>query len=184
MPETNRPNKNVILILKALKIVNDEGINIKLVTTGKMEACNSTAEFIKGNSDLVVELSDLSMKELFCLYYYSEMVVCPNIIEGLGISAQCLEALSISKPVIHAKSMGVSESLKNVGLNFDTAKLNWVELDDYIGLANKITYVLNNHEEVVRSQRNVYEAYSKLTWKDVANEYICIFEKCQIGKNR
>ena len=183
-PSQNRPNKNIILLLKALKIVNDETANIKLVTTGKMDACNSTAEFIRGKSDLVVELSDLSMRDLFCLYYYSEMVVCPNIIEGLGISAQCLEALSIGKPVIHAKSMGVSESLKNVGLNYDTAKLNWVELDDYRGLANKITYVLNNQEEVVRNQRNVYEAYSKLTWEDVAKEYLCIFEECLKGKNR
>jgi len=158
-------------------VFNDRGIEIKLVTTGKMSGCNSTSEYVKENKNLVTELSNLSMDELYCLYKYSDLVVCPNIIEGLGMSGQCLEALAVGKPVVHVKSMGMEESLNSVGLDFETAKLNWVDIGDYENMAAKIQFVLDNKEQVIEAQKPVLEAYSKITWGDVASKYMEVFNK-------
>ena len=176
-PSQNRPNKNVIQLLKALKILNDKGIEVKLVTTGSMLSCNSTAKFVKQNKNYVIELGNLTLDELYCLYKYSEMVICPNIIEGLGISGQCLEGLAVGKPVVHVKSMGMEDSLKSVGLNYETAKLNWVEIGDCEKMALMTEYVLNNKEQVIEDQKSVLEAYSKMSWRDVAVRYIEVFNK-------
>lgn len=175
-PSQNRPNKNLILLLKALKVLNKKGCNLKLVTTGSMRNCNSTADFVKKNKNIVVEIGSLPIEDVFGLYKYAELVVCPNIMEGLGISGQCLEAISVGTPVIHAKSMGMQESLSNVGLDFKSAPLRWVELDDYEGLVKEIKYVLANRENVAKKQEVVLESYLSVTWEDVAKNYMDLFK--------
>lgn len=176
-PSQNRPNKNLILLLKALEVVNCRGIRIKLITTGKLCDVVDTNQFRANHDDLVFEIGSLTKQDLYCLYKYSAMVVCPNLIEGMNISGQCLEALAIGEvPVIHVKSLGIEESLKSVGLNFETADLNWVDWDDYITLADKIIEVYRCPQESVEKQRNIIEAYQKKTWESVAHDFMDIFE--------
>ena len=47
-----------------------------------MEEVHSTRDFCEKNDNFpVIEIGDLSSRDLFCLYKYSDMVVCPNLIE-------------------------------------------------------------------------------------------------------
>lgn len=176
-PSQNRANKNLITLLKAIKTLQSEGIDIVLVTTGKMADCNSTRKYAALYPELVIEVGNLTEIELVSLYKYSTLVVCPNIIEGMGISGQGLEAISAGKPVVHGLSLGIKESLENVGLNLDSAMLNWVECDDYIEMASKIKYVMQNIDAVVENQKNVLVAYNKKTWNEVGHNYIDLFKE-------
>ena len=176
----NRPNKNVILLLKALKRLKNKGIQISVVTTGNFHDIEKCSDFIRQNGleDNIRQIGKISEDELCALYKYSSIVVVPTIIEGLGMSNQCLEALSFETiPVIHTKSLGMKESLESVGLSMETADLNWVDLDDDEGLANKIEDVLSNPSPHVEKQKHIIEAYTKRTWADVAHDYRDVFEK-------
>src|SRR5699024_9944602 len=107
-----------------------------------------------------------------------DMVVCPNLIEGMGISGQALEALKIGGiPVVHAKTLGVEELLEKIGMTMDTADLNWVDLDDSHGMAQKIIDVLQNPEKYAQKQKEIIKAFERITWHDVADEYLTLFEK-------
>lgn len=179
-PSQNRPNKNWIVILEALKILKDKGINIQFVTTGKVDAVKKTKEFVEKNNlkDLIVEVGSLSIEELYYLYKYSNLVVASTVMEGMGISGQALEALKIGNiPVIHTKSIGIEESLKSVGLTLDTADLNWFELNDSRKLADLIEDVLKDPKTHIEKQKHILEAYTRKTWEDVANDYLELFKK-------
>lgn len=174
-PSQNRPNKNVILLLKAIKELRDKGMDYTLVTTGRMSDCNSTLMFCRENPGLVKEIGSISTEELYCLYLYSECVAGPNIVEGMGMSGQCLEAMAVGVPVTHGKTYGAEESLSKVGLSMEKAKLYWFDLDDYKALANNIIEISKNRNTVIQEQKCVVEAFFKRTWEDVAEDYMDLF---------
>ncbi|MBD5397987.1 glycosyltransferase [bacterium] len=177
-PSQNRPNKNIIVLLKALKKLKDNGIIIKLVTTGRIASYPPDLNFMKDNDieDLIIETGMMSESDLYALYKYSTLSVVTTKIEGLGMPGQTLEALSLGNiPVICSKCLGVKESLESVGLNFETADLNWFEPDDYEGLAEKIQDVLANPKKHIEKQKGVISYYTKRTWDDVAKDYLELF---------
>lgn len=176
----NRPNKNLIQLLRAVKILRDRGIEITVVTTGKVENVESDREYIKENllADHIMEIGMLSQCDLFALYAYSSMVVVTTYIEGYGMSGQCLEALlTKSTPVVHVKSHGMEESLASVGLAFETAPLNWVDLGDHEMLAHRIEEVLQNRQKHIERQGKILSHYMNITWRDVAQNYLDLFSQ-------
>ena len=176
----NRPNKNLIVLLRALKRLKEKNINIKLVTTGKISLLPSNQKYVDEHNiqDMIIEIGSISEPDLYFLYKYSNLAVIPTIIEGNGISSQCLEALSVSNiPIIMAKAWGVEESLKSVGLSMKTADLNWFDLDDDETLAQKIKDVLNAPALHIEKQKHILSAYTKRKWEDTARDYMKVFKK-------
>ncbi len=176
----NRPNKNVILLLNALKRLKDKGIEISIVTTGNFYETKKCADFIHQNKleKSIFQIGTVPENDLYALYKYSSLVVVPTIIEGMGMSGQALEALSVGNiPVIHTISWGIKESLELNGLSLESADLNWTALDDDKGLADKIEDILANPEPHIEKQKHIIDAYTKRTWKDVSHDYMQIFRK-------
>lgn len=181
-PSQNRPNKNWKLIFKALKILKDKGIYLQFVTTGKINDLESDKILINnlGIKHLILEIGSISNEDLFLLYKYSSIHVASTIIEGMGISGQALEALNVGGiPIIHVRSLGIKESLENVGLTLETADLNWIDINDEVALAQKMEDILRNPNPHIKKQEHIIKAYTIRTWTDVANDYIKLFE----GKN-
>lgn len=179
-PSQVRPNKNFIVILKALNELSKENVKIKLVTTGNFSDLECTKNYIINNNlqEYVLETGRISSEDLFMLYKYSDLVVVPTIIEGFGISGQCLEALEVGEiPIIHSKAMGIKESLESVGLSFESADLNWFDLDDYKVLAQKIKDVIENPNLHIEKQKHIINAYSKTLWEGVTKKYYKIIEE-------
>jgi hypothetical protein len=134
-----------------------------------------TVEFLEAIdiSDQIIEIGDLSKEDLFALYKYSSIVICSTIIECPGMSTQCLEALNIGDiPVIHSKSIGMKESLESVGLSFETADLNWFDFNDYLGLADRIEYVLADPKSHIEKQKHIISYYTKNDWKKTGKKYL------------
>ncbi len=176
----NRPNKNVLLLLKTLKRLKDKNVDFTLVTTGRMDTLTSTAEYVKKHNlqDRIVETGSLSEQELYTLYKYSAIAVVSTIVEGLGIPQQVLEPLIIGNiPVVCSKCWGVESSLNIFGLNPKKVDLNWVDLDDDKTLAEKIQEVLKNPQSHIEKQKHIIEAYTKRTWSDVAKDYMDLFNQ-------
>ncbi len=178
-PTQNRPNKNFIVLLKALNELKKDGIIVKLVTTGRIDSYPPDLDFVnKSNiNDLILEIGMIPEEDVYALYKYSTLSVITTKIEGLGMPGQALEALSIGNiPVICSKCLGVKESLESVGLNFETADLNWFEPDDYKDLVKKIKDVLNNPKKHTEKQKDIISYYTKRTWEDIAKDYLKLFK--------
>lgn len=172
-PSQIRSNKNIIVLLKALKRLKEENIELTLVTTGKMSDIRSTREWCETNSGFVKEIGKLDETDLYYLYKYSTMIVCPNIIEGALISGQALEGLAIGGvPIIHGRSYGIDEALARVGLTEETAPLQWFDLNDDKELSERIKEVLSNSNKIVSEQQFIAEAFGKRTRKDFSNDYV------------
>lgn len=176
----NRPNKNLIVFLRALKRLMDKKIKIQLVTTGTIRHNAQNTKYVNENNlqNMIIETGALSEADLYALYKYADMVVVPTIIEGLGMTGQCLEALKIGNiPVIHSKSWGMKESLESVGLSMKKADLNWFDLEDDETLANKIIDVLENPQSHIEKQKHIIDYYTKCTWDDTACAFMKVFKK-------
>lgn len=173
-PTQNRPNKNIITLLKALKFLKQQNIKIKLAVTGKLEDIPSDSEYVNKNGlqDYIIEIGTIEEKDLYNLYKHANMVVATTIIEGIGMSGQIMEALKIGEiPVIHAVSDGLSEAFASRGLTLQSADLNWFDKYDYETLAEKIIDVLDNPQKHIEKQKHIIEKFCALNWKDTANKY-------------
>ena len=179
-PSLNRPNKNFMLILKALNILKQKKFSIKFVTTGSISTIPENEAYVNKHhlENMIIQTGSMPQKDLYALYKYASLVVVPTIIEGPGIPQQVLEPLKIGGiPVICSKCLGCEESLESVGLSFETADLNWVDCDDAQGLADKICSVLSNPKEHIEKQKHIIDFYTKITWKDTAEKYLEIFKE-------
>jgi glycosyltransferase involved in cell wall biosynthesis len=177
-PSQLRPNKNGLVLLQALNYLKQQGNPVTLVTTGTFKHVPSLSQYIAQHQlePYIIEVGSLDLKALYALYYYSNLVVVPTLMEGPGISMQALEALKIGKPVIHSKAFGVEDSLNSVGLSFETADLNWFNPYDDVALSSKIVDVLQNPAAHVEKQRHVIKAYEQRTWNDVAKQYMALMQ--------
>ncbi|MDR0291618.1 MAG: glycosyltransferase [Elusimicrobium sp.] len=175
----NRPSKNFLTLLKALKKLKNDGVKIGFVTTGSIKDNDGDQNYVKeaGIENMITETGSVTDGELYSLYKHAALVAVPTMMEGLGMSGQALEALAVGGiPVIHAKSAGIEESLKSAGLSFKTADLNWFDVKDYDTLAAKIKNVLKNPETHINKQKNIIKHYAKITWEETAEKYMNIFE--------
>ena len=186
-PTQNRPNKNIITLLRALDYLNDHNIGIQLVITGKFNEVKECEQYIKNHESvarMLVETGNLSEEELYMLYKYSDMVVSTSFVEGGCISGQVLEALKIGNvPVICALLDGIDEWLKVHNMDRSSADMNWFDRYDYIGLAERIKDVLNNQEKHINKQRHIFNDLNEQTWDVTGKEYLGII-KNMIDVNR
>ncbi len=174
-----RPNKNVMLLLRAIKILKDSSIDLKFVTTGSFAGCPDETAFIAKNdlTENIVETGILSEAELFALYKYSSLMVVTTRAEGPGIAQQCLEALNAGNiPVVHTKAAGINEALAQRDLSLKTADLNWVDCDDHEDLACKIREVLADPRKHVEKQKNIISHFTSPSWNETAQKFISIME--------
>ena len=181
-PTINRPNKNFAVLLRALKELKEKRIPVKFVTTGLISTVHENEEYVKKHhlEDMIIQTGNMPSEDLYALYKYASLVVVPAIVEGPGMPQQVLEPLKIGGiPVICSKCMGMEESLKNVGLSFQTADLNWFDCDDEKTLVRKITDVLKNRQKHIEKQKNIIQAYTRISWADVAAGYLNIFDSMQ-----
>lgn len=175
-----RSNKNILLLLKAIRRLKDSGLELKLVTTGTFAGNIEEQTYIAANDleENIVETGVLSEAELFALYKYAALEVVTTRAEGPGIAQQCLEALLVGGlPVIHTRAAGIEEALAQRGLSPETADLNWVDCDDDEALSRKIREVLAHPAPHVEKQRNIIAHFIAPDWKETAKEFLAIMDR-------
>jgi len=180
-PTQIRPNKNVITLVKALEYLFIKyHLDLKLVTTGRIKDSAELSSYVEKNNlqRTVIEVGTLSDQELAAYYAHSRIVVIPSIIEGMGISGQCLEALYMGNiPIVHAISDGIDESLASVGLDRYSADLNWFLYNDYQQCAEQIYTAYTEREKTIKKQAGIIGHYLALNWTEVAKKYYELFEE-------
>lgn len=176
-PTQVRPYKNLITLVKALKVVIDQGFSIYVVLTGKLENSKIASKYVKENNlkRYIIETGDVSEEELYSLHKYAAATVVTSLFEG-GLPWPALEGLFMDTPVIVPKIPVVIERLQSVGFNLHNCGLRLFEPLDYNELANEIIYSLRNRESIVTKQKPIKEVLLSYTWDDVAKKYYEIIQ--------
>lgn len=177
-PTQDRPHKNVITLLKGLRVLLDRGVDVQLVLTGALEAVPKDKEYAE-NSGLyphIVFARDVPEVDLFSLYRHSAATVVPSLFEG-SLPMQGLEAMFMDAPVVLARVPVTIERLQNEGFDPDGCGLKLFAPLDPSDLADKVTEVLEDRDRTVRDQMRVKEKLFSLSWDDVSRKYYRVFSE-------
>jgi len=110
-------------------------------------------------------------------YYYNaaDVVVMPSHYESFGMAA--LEAMMCGVPVITTNVAGISSVLA------DTDEVLLTTVNDPIGLATKIEFLLKNPAAHEQLSTEVREKVQDLTWANIANQVLRVYESAvQTGR--
>jgi glycosyltransferase involved in cell wall biosynthesis len=116
---TIEPRKNLALILNALRTRNIANSDIKFVVVGRQGWMTEQflANLTPEERERIVFTGFVSEFIKFRLIRHCEFLVYPSLYEGFGIPA--LEAMSLGKPVLAARTSSFPEVIGNAGVYFD-----------------------------------------------------------------
>ncbi len=103
-------HKNLITVIKAMRLLKNSGINNKLVISGvKENAEGELFEFIRKNSleDIIIYTGFVSNEERNALYDNCRKFIFPSVFEGFGMPP--IEAMIRGVPVLTTKEASIYE---------------------------------------------------------------------------
>lgn len=160
------PHKNHIRLLKALKILNDKGLNFSLVLTGSDKG---NLRYIKQKvkeldlEEKVYFLGFVSTEDIVNLYKKAFALVFPSFFGPDNIPP--LEAMALDCPVLCSNADGMKEQLGDCAIYFD--------LDDENQIVEQLENLYNNPDKrnfLIQKGKNLAE-------KRRSNNYIEIMIK-------
>lgn len=163
------PRKNLIGLLKAYEILNDElKKNYHLVLAG-FKGWNNTEimSIIEQNKEYIHYLGYLSDDELVEVYNRSSLFVYPSFYEGFGLPP--LEAMACGTPVITSNVSSMPEVCGDAALYCDP-----YNIDD---IKEKIETLLENEALRAELRQKGLERAKLFTWKKAAAAHMRIFEE-------
>ena len=168
-PATLWKHKNHILILKALKIIEEtKGIQIPLILTGgKNSAHNDLMSFIKENEMSYVQyLGKVSWEELIALYKNAYFLIIAVLYESSSLPI--LEAAASNLPIIASKTPPNVEMGK-------VLRLNLFDPNDINDLVMNLINCWDNLDVKSQKEFNIkkIELYS---WNNIASQFLNDFE--------
>ena len=109
----------------------------------------------------------VSLDELKKLYLNCDIFVLPSIVEQFPLVV--LEAMAAGKPVVASKTAGAVMQIKDGWNGF------LVEIGDEAGLADKLSFLLDNVQEAKRMGSNGREIAEQYDWSNIAPKYVEIY---------
>lgn len=177
-PTQLRPYKNVITLLKALKILVAQGIPIHLVLTGKLKHLPSVHRYAHENhlQSHIVQTGDVPEADLFALHKYAAATVVPTLFEG-GFPWQGMEAMFMDTPAIMSRIPVVVERIRSIGLDPERCGLKLFDPEDAQELALIIIEGLRDRQRIVEEQSLLKMRLLSYNWDDVSRQYYDLLSK-------
>ena len=165
-PAQTWKHKNHIKLLDALVILRDKyKRKIYLICTGNIDNnFKNIKDYIdkKKLNEQVSFLGFVSIRELYSLYLYADLVVIPTLYEA-G-SFPLIEAMSLKKPVICSNVTSLPETIGDDRFVFDP--------NDEEKIAKMILEMLNNKELRRLNISNSEKQIQRFDWKDITSKFI------------
>ncbi|BBP86045.1 glycoside hydrolase [Pseudomonas sp. Pc102] len=170
-----RPNKNVMLLLRAYKyLLRERYLGHKLILTGNPSDFPEIGRFVVDHrleSD-VIFLPGLSVAELAACYKLADLAVNPSLSEG-GCPFTFSEALSVGTPVVMARIPVTEEVLSEPELQ----RVTLFDPYDWRSCAERIEWAILNRDALLPVQLAVHGRLSERTWVDVTKEYVAALDR-------
>jgi glycosyltransferase involved in cell wall biosynthesis len=163
-----KPHKNLICLLKALKILKSSGLSeIKLVIVGKKEGFiteeSSIYNFIReeGLQDNILFTGFIPNEQVPALYNLAKIFIFPSLYEGFGLPP--IEAMACGCPTIVSSAASLPEICQDACVYFNP--------NDPAELAGKIKLLLNDGQ--LRSQlvNQGLELVQHYNWEKAALQF-------------
>lgn len=157
-------HKNLITVLKAIKILKEKGTNPILVITGiKGNSSNEISTYIDNNNltQNCIYTGYISDEEKFDLLRSCKTFLFPSIFEGFGMPP--IESMMVGKQVITTKCTCIPEVTENKAIYVDNPT-------DAIEWADKMQKEYILAPNIIRMMR---ETYSPIK---IAENYVSIFD--------
>jgi len=169
----NRPSKNIVSLIKAYEyVLRRKYKQVKLVLTanpmGHIPVYNYVTE--KNLQFDVIFMHGVSEAQLAGLYAGAELVVNPTLYEG-GFPFTFAEGMSVGTPSVMGRIPQTLEGFEG----YDCDEFLF-DPHDWLDIADKICFGLDNREYLHDKQLPIYEKMNKRTWETVANEYVDAFK--------
>lgn len=160
--------KNILTILKALVILRDRGISIKLWKVGDEFTVKQTA-FIHTHKlePNIIIVSKPDKATLVKIYNAADVLIAPSLYEGFGLTV--LEAMACGTPVIVANTSSLPEVVGEAGVLVDPMDVEAIA---------KAVYRIRNDLEYRNDlkQKGLLQA-KNFTWYESATRTIEIYEE-------
>lgn len=168
----DRPNKNLSIVVEALlRLLRRDLVSLKLVVTATPDPAEGFGRQIRevGLEHDVIAMPDLPAPEHAALFHCAALAVHPAVFEGIGMPLPFGEAISVGTPCLVAQGPHVAEGRADHDLAEDI-----FDPYDAEDLARRILKVMNNREETLHRQRQVYADLARNTWAQVAAAYAAV----------
>lgn len=137
-------SKGFVDLIKAVKLINESGIKIKLVIAGKLNSLGlEYLEKSRNNpayKDWLEILGPIKREELFNYYFNAKLNCFPSKFEPFGLT--CIEAMSVNGLVLGSSNGGMNEIITDNVDGFLSPP------NDYMVLKRKIQEIFNLSNEV------------------------------------
>ena len=171
---TITPRKGVEYLVKAAKILKEEGCKANFILTGSIsvdpEYARKIKEYVKLHKLNVNITGFVPYEDLKTLYAVCDIFVLPSLEEGFGMVLT--EAMASGKPLIGSNVGGIPMQIRDGWNGF------LVEPGNEKQLAEKIRYLIDNPEERERMGGNSRKlAREEFDWKKIAERYLKVYEE-------
>lgn len=163
----NHPRKNLIGILKALKLIKQRGLSVQLWKISD-DFTDEDKCFIQANAlgDSIEYLGCLDKHTLVKAYNAADVLVAPSFHEGFGITL--LEAMACGTPVITSNVSAMPEVVDDAGILVDP--------HDSQAIAHAVNLL---HDEPIYYQElraKGLQRVKSFTWEKVAQQMTGVYE--------
>lgn len=170
------PRKGLNFLIQAIKILNKDGIQAKLIVVGdgseRLTYINLVTEL--NLNDQVIFTGFIDDNLLGKLYNISDIVAIPSINEPFGIVV--LDAMMAGKPIVTFNSGAIPEILEN--------NVNGILVtpEDPIAFSEAILKYLSNPEMAqIIGKKNLEEVLSRYSWREYAEELDRVYNSAIIN---
>ena len=165
-----RVNKNFDTLFRCIySIIHLRNQPIKLIlAANKLDSIPRLTEFINKNAlsmDIII-LSNIPDNVKAALYHLSTLAINPSFYEG-SFPFTFSEAYSVGTPSLMSSIPVVMETIEDPILR----KTMLFDPTNYLDMADKICWGLDNYEQLYNLQSSLYEKMKSRSWKNVAEDY-------------
>lgn len=158
-------HRSPIVLMRALKILQDRDVNFKCVITQEGPLLNQLKKIVLHDKINNVEfLGFVSLETLIGLYQTCSVYIGSGSYEPWGMRLN--DALQCGSPLIVSRGMGGVKLVDDnqCGLTFDKG--------DYVMLADKLELMISNKDRYLECAENAYNAASKIAPQTKALEIV------------
>lgn len=156
-------NKNITTVMKAIRILQEKGFQIKFTIVGKILDKTIYNEVVANHS--VTYCSEKTREELLMTYRMHDLFIMPSIYETFGLVYA--EAMSQALPVIYSRGQGFDRQFDDGEVGYSVNCFSAQEI------ADKIEAIIEQYPLI---SSNATQKSQKFSWPRIADLYTSLYE--------